>query len=383
MGRTLSSQMRQISALLAAGMLAGCGGLRVPDPVPYTAGCPTGPVRAASEDQSQFFFLSSALPDCRDGSLKLAPFRHYNLTYGSGLYNWADERKPLEPAMVAHARETWMDGIARRLAEPASKGRLLIFIHGYNTTFIEAHETAAKIGKLAGKDVPLVLFHWPSRERALSYPADEATISWAQGPIDEALADLTAKADDITIVGHSMGVRATIRAVLALDGYAHARPERVRKVVLASGDEDRDRVLREGGSVDMMLRHDRQILIYSSYRDTPIDLSRRVHAYARLGSTDCSYDLIYSRRALGKHGNCHRTFPREGLSVVSTSRIDPADHYDHNDFIEDCRTRADFSAFLRGAPPPPFRVDISEGELAGFEIVPDGPDPDGLCPPDE
>ena len=128
---------------------------------------------------------------------------------------------------------------------------------------------AARIGELAGENVPLVLLHWPSRANPLSYAVDEATVSWAQGPLDEVLAELSTRAEDITVVAHSMGARAAIRAVLSLDGYRRARPDRVRRIVLASADEDRDRVLRPGGSVDLMLRHKRQILIYSSYRDTP------------------------------------------------------------------------------------------------------------------
>jgi esterase/lipase superfamily enzyme len=374
--------VRRARALIAASallLLAGCG-LKIPDPVPYLAGCSTTDVKAPAEGQSQFFFISSALPDCRGGTLSMAPFRHPVMTYGSGQYGWDAPREPADPVLVQHDEDQWLAAIAQRAATPAAKGRLLVFIHGYNTTFAEAHEMAARIGELSGDDVPLVLLHWPSRAGALSYAVDEATVSWAQGPLDDTIAQLTAVADDITIVAHSMGARAAIRSVESLDGYRQARPERVRRIVLASADEDRDRVLRKGGSVDLLLRYQRQILIYASYRDTPLDLSRRAHGYARLGSTDCKYDILFARRVLGKLGNCHRTAPREGLAMVSTSLINPADHYDHNDFIEDCRTRADFAAFLRGDPPPPFRRDIGDGDLAGFEIAPDLPDPGGLCP---
>lgn len=363
----------------AATLLLGACGLKIPDPVPYLAGCATMDYAVAPEGESQFFFLSSALPDCRKGTLEMAPFRHPTLTYGSGLYGWNAPGEPIPPVLSQHDKEQWLTAIDRAVAAPSAEGRLLVFIHGYNTTFEEAHEMAARIGELASTDVPIVLFHWPSRASALSYAIDEATLSWAQSPLDEALADLTVRADDITIVAHSMGARAAIRSIESLDGYRRARPDRVRRIVLASADEDRDRVLRKGGSVDLMLRYQRQILIYASYRDTPLDLSRRAHGYARLGSTDCRYDILFVRRLLGKLGNCHRTAPRDGLATVSTSLIRPADHYDHNDFIEDCRTRADFAAFLRGEPPPPFRRDISDGDLSGFEIVPDGPDPDGLC----
>lgn len=359
-------------------VLTACG-LKIPDPAPYLAGCSTTAFVPAAEGDAQFFVLSSALPDCRTSTLALAPFRHPVMTYGSGVYHWATANKPLPPVLAQHTRDQWFAAIEQQVAKPKAGGRLLIFIHGYNTTFDETHEMAARVGALAGDDVPLVLLHWPSRASVLSYSIDEATIAWAQGPLDDALAELTARADDITIVAHSMGARAAIRSVIALDGHRGARPDRVRRIVLASADEDRDRVLRKGGSIDLLLRYKRDILIYSSYRDTALDLSRRAHGYARLGSTDCKYDILFSRRVLGKLGNCHRAAPRDGLALVSTSLIDPADQYQHNDFIEDCRTRADFAAFLRGEPPPPFRRDIGDDGLAGFEIAPDLPDPDGLC----
>lgn len=374
--------MRPVRAFIAAAallLLAACG-LKIPDPVPYLAGCATSDYAAAPEGEAQFFLLSSALPDCRTGTLTLAPFRHPVLTYGSGRYSWEAPHEPLPPVLAQHDHDQWLAAIEQQVASPRAGGRLVVFIHGYNTSFVEAHEMAARIGELAGKDVPLVVLHWPSRTSALSYPIDEATIAWAQGPLDEALAELTTRADDITIVAHSMGARAAIRSVVALDGYRDARPERVRRIVLASADEDRDRVLRKGGSVDAMLRYKRQVLIYASYRDTPLDPSRRAHGYARLGSTDCKYDILFARRILGKLGNCHRAAPREGLAMVSTSLVNAQDLYDHNDFIKDCRTRADFAAFLRDDPPPPFRRDIGDGDLAGYEIAPDGPDPDGLCP---
>jgi len=359
-------------------VLAGCG-LTIPDPVPYVAGCATRDFAAAPEGAAQFFFISSALPDYRSGTLALAPFRHPVLTYGSGGYGWDAAQRPVPAVLAQHDKAQWLTAIAQQIASPKAKGRLLVFIHGYNTSFEEALEMAARIRVLAGDDEPLLLLHWPSRGKPQTYAIDEATIAWAQGPLDEALAELTARAEDITIVAHSMGARAAIRSVVALDGFRGARPDRVRRIVLASADEDRDRVLRKGGSIDELLRHQRQVLVYASYRDDPLDLSRIAHGYARLGSSDCKYDILFARRVLGKLGNCHRAAPRDGLAMVSTSLVNAQDRYAHNDFIEDCRTRADFAAFLRGDPPPPFRRDIGDDDLAGYEIAPSGPDPEGLC----
>ena len=374
--------MRALIAAAALLVLGACG-LKIPDPVPYLADCATSDFVPAPDGESQFFFLSSALPDCRTGTLVMAPYRHPTLTYGSGHYGWEGPREPLPAVLAQHDKQQWLAAIAQQVAAPAAKGRLLVYIHGYNTTFDEAHEMAARISELAGKEVPVVVVHWPSRAGVLSYSVDEATVSWAQGAIDDTLAELTIRAEDITIVSHSMGARAAIRAVVALDGFRGARPDRVRRIVLASADEDRDRVLRKGGSIDELLRYRRDVLVYASYRDTPLDLSRIAHGYARLGSTDCKYDILFARRVLGKFGNCHRAAPRAGLAMVSTSLINAKDRFDHNDFIEDCRTRADFAAFLHDQPPPPFRRDIGDGDLAGSEIAPDAPDPDGLCPDDQ
>ncbi len=378
----MRSTARALFAAAALLLLGACG-LKIPDPVPYVAGCATNDFAVAPEGESQFFFLSSALPDCRTGALVMAPFRHPTLTYGSGRYGWEAPREPLPAVLAQHDKQQWLAAIQQQAAAPAAKGRLIVYIHGYNTTFDEAHETAARIGELAGKEVPVVVLHWPSRGGVLSYSVDEATVSWAQGAIDDVLAELTIRAEDITVVSHSMGARAAIRAVVALDGFRGARPDRVQRIVLASADEDRDRVLRRGGSVDELLRYKRQVLVYASYRDAPLDLSRIAHGYARLGSTDCKYDILFARRILGKEGNCHRAARRAELAMVSTSLINAKDRFDHNDFIEDCRTRADFAAFMRDDPPPPFRRDISDGDLAGFEIAPDIPDPDGMCSDDD
>ncbi|WP_394727583.1 alpha/beta fold hydrolase [Altererythrobacter sp. GH1-8] len=357
-----------LAAALSAALLAGCA-LQPPDPAPLVEGCANVPVSApADEAKLQFFFHSTAIPDCRDGGLKLAPYRHPDETYGSGTYELIEgDAQP--PSLAKHSDEDWFVAIENAV-NAAPDRRLIVFIHGYATSFEEAHKDAAEVRALAGEDIPLVVMHWPSRNKAQDYLLDQASIGWAQDNIVEALGVLTILADDITLVTHSMGAQAGIASVIALDELSAARAGVIKRIVLASPDFDRDQALRIGGAVDQMLGRERQLLIYASQEDKALRASRTVNGYARLGTTSCEFDLVYARRALGKDGNCHLTAPRQGLAMVETGPSQADGYLRHNDFLDSCHVRADLRAFLRDEPAPPYRVQIGDEENEGYVIDP-------------
>lgn len=369
-------------ALVALGLavfVSGCG-LRIPNPQLYTIGCAVEPVAVSSEGQSQSFFMSSALPDCRSGALAMDGFRHPEQTYGSGRYQLI-EGDPLSPVLAKHSKEDWIAALRQIVSKPAADGRLVVFIHGYATDFDEAHKDAAKVRALIGENVPLVILHWPSRNRAQDYITDRSSIFWAQDAISNTLAQLTNVADDITLVTHSMGARPGIAAVIALEGKAGVRPEVIRRIALASPDFDRHLALRQGGAIDQMMRHPRKVLIYASQKDRALQAARVVNGYARLGTTSCEYDVIYHLRALGKLGNCHLTAPRDDLAIVDTAPSDPDDFLRHSDFLESCHVREDLKAFLRDEAPPSYRTQITERGLKGFVIDPSINDEETACEP--
>lgn len=316
----------------------------------------------------QFFFLSSAIPDCRDGGLRLAPYRHPDQTYGSGTYELIEGEA--QPATLSkHSDEDWFAALDNALNANQDR-RLIVFIHGYATSFSEAHKDAAEVRALARDDTPLVVLHWPSRDKAQDYLLDRASIGWAQDNISHALAKLTMMADDITLVTHSMGAQAGTAGVLQVAQIPGARPEAIKRIALASPDFDRDRALRIGGIVDQLLAYDRRLLVYASEKDKALRASRTVNGYARLGTTSCEFDLVFERRALGKDGNCHLTAPRQGFAIVDTGPSMPGGYLRHNDFLDSCHVRADLAAFLRDEPAPPYRVQIGDEENEGFVIDP-------------
>jgi esterase/lipase superfamily enzyme len=218
---------------------------------------------------------------------------------------------------------------------------------------------------------------WPSRNRPQDYIYDEAAIEWSQDHLDALLLQLARMSDDITLVGHSMGGRALVRSVERLDLEHAELGAKIRRIVLASPDIDRDQVLRENGALARLLARqpDRKILIYVSRRDVANRVSRGLHGYSRLGSSDCRYDVTYANWALGRDGNCHLTAPNERFAIVETSaaRADRAGVFRHADFIKSCAVRADLKTFLRGQAPPPWRVPVTRpGEnLIGYRIAPE------------
>ncbi len=408
---------RSTLALLLGSMIAGCS-YPIPNASDLLEECEGFQPNKPAEATLSAYFVSSALPRCKDGEARLTVYRNLPEQFGRGHYRPDDDVKKLDPVVELEPQAAdWFNDLEQHAA--AAGGKLTVFIHGYNNSFTEAFRRGANIASIYPipdeesdkSQVPVVVLHWPSRASLTRYTFDEASINWAQHAIEQRLAELTTIASDITLIAHSMGTRAAVRSVLALDriekanvpGKAEAqtvKPDSVKRIVLASGDIDRDAVLRKGGSVDLMIKDKpwlneqssdapreasseprRNVLIYASFRDTPIQASRTLHGYDRLGSTSCRYDISYDRRKDGTLGNCHRTTDRPGLTVVSTSSVDGPDRLNHADFLDDCTTRAHLSAFLLGEKVPNAKmreyvkvldpVPSSDGlgtPLTGFEI---------------
>lgn len=298
----------------------------------------------------------------------MVPFRHPESTYGTGSYDVIEEQ-PQPPVLSLHGDVDWLTGLKQAIDRPEASKRLIVYIHGYATSFEEAHTDAAKVRALAGGEIPIVLLHWPSRARASAYLADRSTIAWAQKSITRQLSRLTHMADDITVVSHSLGAEALANAVLQLDSDPLAMPERIKRIVMASPDVDRHQFLRRHGTVDSLQEtHQRKVLIYASSKDKALQASRNFNGYARLGSTSCEFDVVYARRELGEDSDCHVTEIREGLAIIDTGLSDASGLLRHSDYLDSCQVREDLRAFLHDRPPPPYRQIILTEAGRGYRI---------------
>jgi len=130
------------------------------------------------------------------------------------------------------------------LGDPAAGGHdVLIYVHGYNTTFETAALDAARLSdgiKFVGETM---VFSWPSRASLLDYGYDRESAMWSRDALQQVLDGLMASPSvgRIHIVAHSIGTMLTMEALRQL--YADrgtAAAERIGALVFASPDIDMD-----------------------------------------------------------------------------------------------------------------------------------------------
>jgi esterase/lipase superfamily enzyme len=148
-----------------------------------------------------------------------------------GLADWAIDK--IEPV-----------GQIGDLISPAAGGHdVLIYVHGYNTTFETATLDAARLSdgiKFVGETM---VFSWPSRASLLDYGYDRESAMWSRDALQQVLDGLIASpvVGHVHIVAHSIGTMLTMEALRQL--YAQLGEEaanRIGSVVFASPDIDMD-----------------------------------------------------------------------------------------------------------------------------------------------
>jgi esterase/lipase superfamily enzyme len=241
----------------------------------------------------------------------------------------ADENKHIK---VRDVITLTRDDFLKRLTEAVTEspgGKIMIFVHGYNAEFLESSRVVAQFAndlKFAG---PVLLFSWPSQGSLTGYTVDETNAEWAQADFVQLLTTLleTIQAQNIYLVGHSMGNRIIGRAMTSL---ASDRPDGdlivFREIVMIAPDIDAD-VFR----LDMAPRLARtgiHVTVYASSNDRALMASKAFHGYPRAGETG------------------------EGLVVVSgVETVDASDVsgglLGHSYFAEDRRIMEDIFALLQ------------------------------------
>ncbi len=203
---------------------------------------------------------------------------------------------------------------AIRLASPRPTGgprQVLVFIHGYNTTF---DETVRKTAQLAG-DLDLVTcdgkmrgvavaYSWPAQGTLLSYLADEENAEWTQqrlAPFLEALAMVCRQEHaELHLVAHSMGARALVRSLadLANAGEPHRRERLADHVILLAPDIGRGLFDQYVERFLPLIGH---LTIYVSAEDRALGLSRLLHGgHQRLGLLESTVLAALQITGLGR-----------------------------------------------------------------------------------
>jgi esterase/lipase superfamily enzyme len=186
-------------------------------------------------------------------------------------------------------KDDWLASLNQRIEkDPAHE--MLVFIHGYNVTFVDAVRRTAQIYYDLGFKGAPVTYSWPSGGNLWNYWADEASVEWSTEHLRDFL-DMLAKqthARRIHLIAHSMGGRALTHALAEIGALnaADVRPEckttmeKFQEVILAAPDLDTDLFLQLEASIKNAAK---RITLYASKRDRAVLASWILHRFRRLG----------------------------------------------------------------------------------------------------
>src|SRR4051794_36655093 len=96
---------------------------------------------------------------------------------------------PATDFVTLRADRITLDGAKQRFLKRIADhgGRVMIFVHGYNTRFEEAVYRLAQISHDSGAPHLPVLFTWPSRGKLLAYPYDRESANYSRDGLESVL----------------------------------------------------------------------------------------------------------------------------------------------------------------------------------------------------
>lgn len=172
----------------------------------------------------------------------------------------------------------------QRLADDLARTRsrdVLVFIHGYNSSFEEGAVRAAQVVADMGFDGSVILFSWPSAGELTGYIRDQQTARNTGFYLLHLLRDLIPQAhpDRIHVLAHSMGSEVLSKAISLID-RADTLP-RLAQVVFAAPDVDARVFARE--ILPTLRAHATQVTLYASSEDDALRASSSLNGVWRLG----------------------------------------------------------------------------------------------------
>ena len=165
-------------------------------------------------------------------------------------------------------------------------GSVLVFIHGFNTSFEDSVYRFAQIVRDSNVRSAPVLVTWPSRGSLFAYGYDRESTNYTRNALETLFQYLAndRQVKEVSVLAHSMGNWLTLEALRQMAIRNGSLPKKFKNVMLAAPDVDVD-VFRSQ-IVDMGKQHP-QFTLFVSRDDRALAVSRRVWGdVARLGSID-------------------------------------------------------------------------------------------------
>jgi len=172
----------------------------------------------------------------------------------------------------------------RAVLGKAQSNSILLFVHGYRVTFIEAALRTAQLANDLRFPGVAMFYSWPSVGTVKSYFHDEEAVELSVRSLSALLATLTAQpAAEIYILAHSMGSRATTKALADLVQSGKST-DKFRELLLAAPDINADLFRTEIAPRLLGVAQARRT-IYASSGDLALRASAGAHDFHRVGET--------------------------------------------------------------------------------------------------
>jgi esterase/lipase superfamily enzyme len=207
---------------------------------------------------------------------------------------WFGVDRSLDPFKLVTIKPEDPEDFWRRAGEVLKNAdapdSMILYVHGYNTTFEDAARRAAQLS--VDLDMPghVAMFSWPSRGSTEDYTFDEATIDASEWALQDFMVRLarTAGPGKLHVIAHSMGNRAFLRAMeRAINEAADRNDVRFGQIILAAPDVDSMVFNHLAPLLARPGRDGRPIAaattVYVARNDEPLWFSRTLHDAPRAG----------------------------------------------------------------------------------------------------
>lgn len=189
-------------------------------------------------------------------------------------------------------RDSFTDTLRNSVANSKASD-LLLFIHGFNTSFEDAAIRTAQIAYDLEFPGQAILYSWPSGAKFNLYASDENNIDWTLPHFEDFLNLLLTSvgANMVNTIAHSMGNRIVVRALDRLD-YSNLPGDaaKLRNVIFAAPDVDAD-TFKE--FVKQFNQKADRFTLYASSKDKALQASKSVHGgYPRAGDSGGNLTIV-------------------------------------------------------------------------------------------
>lgn len=245
---------------------------------------------------------------------------------------------------------------------PKRPRQVLVYIHGYYTSFVAAVETAQALQKGLQFPGPVIVYSWPSRKTSvLAYGTDEDNAAWSMPHFTDFLGNINKAFPGmpVSLAGHSLGSR------FVTAGIAFFRREGCsncfgRAVLFAPDVFTAD--LRSALTASKLCSGkpltnpiaSAPVLLYVSNNDRALRQSEKYHGNQRAGQA--GGDLVLC----------------EGVDTVDVSYLKSGGKSGHG-YLEDPRVLQDAAAAFAGVPPTSPSRGLKQASRSGgvyYELLP-------------